>query len=124
MMIETLKFNTMKKSEFTEAITGLVWVYINNEDLQGKNAQITVNPELLYVDLITEKEFQNALLYNQEVIENAAYAHDAAQYEAEDYQAQQNREFYPAWKLVTKNAEGRTVPDTEAIEKVVGNYFS
>ena len=114
----------MKKSEFIEAVTGLVWVYINNEDLQGKNAQITVNPELLYVDLITEKEFQDALLYNQEVIENAAYAHDAAQYEAEDYQAQQNREFYPAWKLVTKDANGKTIPDTDAIEKVADNYFN
>ena len=114
----------MKKSEFTEAVTGLVWVYINNEDLQGRNAQITVNPELLYVDLITDKEFQDALLNNQEVIENAAYAHDAAQYEAEDYQAQQNREFYPAWKLVTKDAQGKTIPDADAIEKVADNYFN
>lgn len=113
----------MKKSEFTEAVTGLVWVYINNEDLQGRNAQITVNPELLYVDLISESEFQNALLYNQEMIENAAYAHDAAQYEASDYQASQNPDFYPAWKLVTKDAEGKTVPDAEAIEKMASNYF-
>ena len=113
----------MKKSEFIEAVTGLVWVYINNEDLQGRNAQISVNPELLYVDLITEEEFQDALLYNQEVIENAAYAHDAAQYEAEDYQAAQNREFYPAWKLITKDDEGKTVPDAEAIERVADNYF-
>lgn len=113
----------MKKSEFLEAITGLVWVYINNEDLQGRNAQITVNPELLYVDLITEEEFQDALLYNQEAIENAAYAHDAAQYEAADYQASQNPDFYPAWKLVTKDAEGKTVPDTEEIEKIAANYF-
>lgn len=113
----------MKKEEFIEAVTGLVWVYINNEDLQGKNAQITVNPELLYVDLITEEQFQDALLFNQEVIENAAYAHDAAQYEAEDYQAQQNREFYPAWKLITKDAEGKTVPDAEAIATLTANYF-
>ena len=112
----------MKKSEFIQAVTGLVWVYINNEDLQGRNAQITVNPELLYVDLITENEFQDALLDSQEAIENAAYAHDAAQYEAADYQAAQNPDFYPAWKLVTKNQEGKTVPDDEAIAKVADNY--
>ena len=112
----------MKKSEFIQAVTGLVWVYINNEDLQGRNAQITVNPELLYVDLITENEFQDALLDTQEAIENAAYAHDAAQYEAADYQAAQNPDFYPAWKLVTKNQEGKTVPDDEAIAKVADNY--
>ena len=113
----------MKKSEFVEAVTGLVWVYINNEDLQGRNAQITVNPELLYVDLITEEEFQDSLLYSQEVIENAAYAHDAAQYEAEDYQASQNPDFYPAWKLLTKDAEGKTVPDDAAIAAMAANYF-
>lgn len=113
----------MKKSEFIEAVTGLVWVYINNEDLQGRNAQITVNPELLYVDLITEEEFQDALLYSEEVIENAAYAHDAAQYEAEDFQAAQNPDFYPAWKLVTKDADGKTVPDEEAIASMAANYF-
>lgn len=113
----------MKKEEFIQAVTGLVWVYINNEDLQGRNAQITVNPELLYVDLITEEAFQDALLFNQEVIENAAYAHDAAQYEAEDYQAQQNREFYPAWKLVRQDAEGKTVPDEAAIGEMAANYF-
>lgn len=113
----------MKKEEFIQAVTGLIYVYINNEDLQGRNAQITVNPELLYVDLITESEFQDALLYNQEVIENAAYAHDAAQYEAADYQAAQNRDFYPAWKLITKDAEGKTIPDTEEIAKIADNYF-
>ena len=113
----------MKKEEFIEAVTGLVWVYINNEDLQGRNAQISVNPELLYVDLLTELEFQQALADNQEAIENAAYAHDAAQYEAADYSAAQNPEFYPAWKLVTIDSEGKKVPDTEAIEKVAENYF-
>lgn len=113
----------MKKSEFIEAVTGLVWVYINNEDLQGRNAQITVNPELLYVDLITENEFQDALLYSQEAIENAAYAHDAAQYEAMDYQASQNPDFYPAWKLITKDNDGKTVPDSAAIDKIADNYF-
>lgn len=112
----------MKREDFIQAVTGLVWVYINNEDLQGRNAQITVNPELLYVDLITENEFQDALLDSQEAIENAAYAHDAAQYEAMDYQAAQNPDFYPAWKLVTKDAEGKTVPDTEEIDRIAANY--
>ena len=113
----------MKKEDFIQAVTGLVWVYINNEDLQGRNAQITVNPELLYVDLITEAEFQDAILDSEEVIENAAYAHDAAQYEAADYQAAQNPDFYPAWKLVTKGEDGKLVPDTVAIEKLTANYF-
>lgn len=112
----------MKRKEFEDAVTGLVWVYINNVDLQGKNAQIRVNPELLYVDLLTQDEFLQALSYSQEVIENAAYAHDAAQYEAADYQAQQNPDFYPARTLTKKDAEGKTVPDPEAVAKVADNY--
>lgn len=114
----------MKRAEFEEAVTGLVWVWINNQDLQGKNAQIRVNPELLYVDLLTQNEFLQALEYSQEVIENAAYAHDAAQYEASDYQAAQNPDFYPAHTLVKKNAEGKLTPDPEAIATIAANYFS
>lgn len=112
----------MKKKEFVEGITGLVWVFINNEDLQGKNAQIRVNPELLTIDLFTEKEFLQGLADAQEAIENAAYAHDAAQYEEADYQAAQNPDFYPALSLVTTNEEGRRVPDSSAIEAIAENY--
>lgn len=114
----------MKKSEFTEAVTGLVWVYINNTDIKGKNAQIRVNPELLYVDLLSEKEFLDAIAYSQEAIENAAYAHDAAQYEAMDYQAAQNPDLYPAQTLIKKDEAGKTVPDPAKIEELAANYFS
>lgn len=113
----------MKKTEFEEAVTGLVWVWINNQDLQGKNAQLRVNPELLYVDFLTQDEFQQALAYSQEAIENAAYAHDAAQYEAADYQAAQNPDFYPMRTLVKVDEAGKTVPDPEAIAAVSANYF-
>lgn len=113
----------MKKDEFKEAVTGLVWEYINNEDILGKNAQIRVNPELLYVDLFNEKEFLQGLADSQEAIENAAYAHDAAQYESADYQASQNPDFYPAFTLVKRDADGKQVPDPDAVEKLAENYF-
>lgn len=114
----------MKKEEFVEAVSGLLWVYINNEEMLGDNAQIRVNPVLLYVDLLSGKEFLQALADTQEAIENAAYAHDAAQYEAADYQAQQNPDFYPACTLLMKDADGRTVPSRELIEeKLASNYF-
>ena len=112
----------MKKSEFIEGAEGLVWVWINNRDLQGENAQLRVNPELLYVDFLTEKEFLNSLACAQEAIENAAYAHDAAQYEAADYQAAQNPDYYPMRTLVKTNEEGKTVPDRDKIEEVASNY--
>lgn len=114
----------MKKEEFKETVSGLVWVYINNEELQGRNAQISVNPVSLFVDLLTQDEFLQSLADAQEAIENAAYAHDAAQYEATDFQASQNPDYYPAQTLVMVDAEGKKVPDPAAIEKVAKNYFN
>lgn len=113
----------MKRNEFEEAVTGLVWVWLNNRDLQGENAQIRVNPELLYVDLFTQEEFLQGLACSQEAVENAAYAHDAAQYEAMDYQAAQNPDFYPAKTLVKKDAGGKEVPDPAAVAALADNYF-
>lgn len=113
----------MKKEEFIESVSGLIWVYINNEDMLGKNAQIRVNPVLHYVDLFSEKEFLQGLADSQEAIENAAYAHDAAQYEAADYQAQQNPDFYPARELLKEDSNGKPVPDLSAIEQIAANYF-
>lgn len=112
----------MKKEEFTEAIKGLVEVYINNADLYGKEAQIRVNPVLLTVDLETAAQRNDELACSQEAIENAAYAHDAAQYEAMDYQASQNPDFYPVRGLVKEEA-GILKPDPEAIEGVAAEYF-
>ena len=113
----------MKRNEFIDTVSGLVWVYINNEDMLGKNAQIRVNPVSLYVDLISDREFLQSLADSQEAIENAAYAHDAAQYEAADYQAQQNPDFYPAQSLLEQTAEGKPEPSKEKIEALASNYF-
>lgn len=112
----------MKRKEFEEAVTGLVWVWINNRDLQGENAQIRVNPELLYVDLLTQSEFQEAVEDSDEVIENAAYAFGGRDEENADEQARQNPDFYPARTLVKKE-DGKTVPDPNAIETLAANYF-
>ena len=120
--IEFIIINAMKKNEFIEGVTGLVWVYINNQDMLGKNAQIRVNPVLLTIDLFNEKEFLQGLADAQEAVENTAYAHDAAQYEDADYQAQQNPDFYPARSLMVKDAEGKWTPDNAAIEALAANY--
>lgn len=113
----------MKKTEFEEAVSGLVWEYINNEDMMGKNAQIRVNPALLYVDIFTEKEFLEGIADSEEAIEDAAYASGAETEDASDYQASQDPDFYPASTLVTTDADGRRIPDREAIAKLAANYF-
>lgn len=113
----------MKKSDFIQAVTGLVWVYINNEDLQGKSAHITVNPETLYVDLLTQDEFHQALADNEEAFEDAAYAQGDETESASDFQEKENPDFYLVQTLIKKDETGKEVPDAEAIEKVASNYF-
>ena len=113
----------MKKEEFKEAVAGLVWEYINNEDMLGKNAQIRVNPELLYVDLFSEKEFLQGLADSEETIEDATFARGDETESATDYQAAQNPDFYPASTLVEKKADGKLAPNARAIDKLADNYF-
>ena len=113
----------MKRDEFVETVTGLVWEYINNEDMLGKNAQIRINPQSLFIDLFSEKEFLEGLADSEEAIEDAAYAEGAETEDAADYQVSQNPDFYPVSTLTMKNAEGKTVPSKEAVESVAANYF-
>lgn len=114
----------MKKEDFINAVTGLVWEYINNRDMVGDNGQIRVNPELLTVDLFTGSEFLQGLADSEEAIEDAASAQGDETESAADYQASQNPEFYPVSSLTHKDADGRIVPDAEAISALTANYFS
>lgn len=113
----------MKKSDFIEAVTGLVWVYINNEDLQGKSAHISVNPETLYVDLLTQDEFHQALADSEEAFEDAAAAQGDETESASDFQEAEDPDFYLVQALIKKNDDGKEEPDSEAIEKIASNYF-
>lgn len=113
----------MKREEFVEAVKGLVYVYINNEDMLGKDAQIRVNPVLLTVDIETADQFHQSLADSEEAIENAAYAYGGENEEATDYQASQNPDFYPIRTLLKSVSGQKDEPDTEAIECLADNYF-
>ena len=112
----------MKKEEFLTSVTGQVRKYLSLPNEYGKNAQIRVNPALFLVDLLSEKQYLDAIAFSQEVIENAAYAEGDATEGADDFQAQQDPDFYPVSKLI-KNDGGFTEPDNEAIEALASNYF-
>lgn len=113
----------MEKNEFITSVTGQVRKYISLKDDFNPNAQIRVNPELLLVDLLSGKEFLQAIEYSEEVIENGAYGEGDETSSADDYQAKQDPDFYPVEKLVKKGALGELLPDSEAIEKLAENYF-
>lgn len=113
----------MKKDEFKEAVKGLVYVFINNQDMLGKDAHLRVNPELLTIDVVKEQDCLAGLADSEEVIEDAAYAHGAETEDASDYQASQDPDYYPMKTLVMKDAEGQSIPDDRAIEELAKNYF-
>lgn len=113
----------MKREEFITAIAGQVKKYIDLIDEYGENAQIRVNPPLLYVDLLSNKQFQQGIGFSDEVIENAAYAEGDETMSSEDYQATQDPDFYPVASLVKRGALNELLPDYEAINVLADKYF-
>ena len=113
----------MKREEFAKAITDLVQNYINNFYQFDSNAQLRVNPELLYVEIENGNAYLDDIGYSEEVIENAAHAEGDATESASDFQASQDYDYYPVSTLI-KHIDARTaVPDPEAIQKIVSTYF-
>ena len=113
----------MTREEFEGAAIGQVKKYIYEQQEMGENCQIRVNPELLYVDLLTNRELQQGIGFSDEVIENAAYAEGDETMSSEDYQAKQDPDFYPVDTLVRKVETGELEPDFQAIGKLVDRYF-
>lgn len=113
----------MTREEFITAVAGQVKKYIDLIDEFGDNAQIRVNPPLLYVDLLSNKQYQQAIGFSDEVIENAAYAEGDETMSSEDYQATQDPEFYPVSTLIKKGTLNEMLPDYQAIEKLADRYF-
>ena len=113
----------MNKEEFIVSITGQVRKYISLADEYGDNAQIRVNPALLLVDLLSNKEYLQAIEFSEEVIENGAYGEGDETSSADDFQASQDPDFYPVSTLVKKGALGELLPDADAINALADKYF-
>lgn len=113
----------MTKEEFTTSLIGQVKKYIYLADEYGENAQIKVNPRLLLVDLLTNKEYQQAIEFSDEVVENAAYAEGDETMSSEDYQATQNPDFYPIELLINRINAHTLEPNYTAIDTIVKKYF-
>lgn len=113
----------MKREEFINSIIGQLRKYLYLSDEFGTNAQIRVNPALLYVDLLSDKQYLQAIGFSDEVIENAAYAEGDETMSSDDYQATQDPDFYPVSTLLKKDAAGDLEPDYDAVNKVADKYF-
>lgn len=118
-----LKFNIMKRSEFTGSVIEVIQEYIDNFYEFDKNPMLRVNPELLLVEVENGYAFQQDIGYSDEVIEEAAYAEGDATESSTDYQAKQNFDYYPANDFVKVGADGQGTPDKEAIDKLADKYF-
>ena len=113
----------MKREEFITAVGGQVKKYIDLADKYGKNAQIRVNPDLLLVDLLSNRQFQQAIGFSDEAIENAAYAEGDETMSAGDYQAKQDPDLYPVTDFIKEGALNELLPDYEAIGRLADKYF-
>ena len=114
----------MEREEFVKSIEGQVRKYISLSEEYGSNAQIRINPALLLVDLLSERQYLQAIAFSDEVIENAAYAEGDETMSSEDYQATQDPDFYPVSSLIEKSATNDLIPDITAINKLADRYFN
>lgn len=116
--------DTINRDAFITSVEGQVKKYIYLKIDYDPNAQIRVNPELKLVDLLSGKQFQQAIGFSDEVIENGAYGEGDETSSADDYQASQDPDFYPVSTLVKKGVLGELLPDMDAIQKLADNYFT
>lgn len=113
----------MTRQEFITSVEGQVRKYIYLKVDYEPNAQIRVNPTLLYVDLLSGRQFQQAIEFSDEVIENGAYGEGDETMSTDDYQASQDPDFYPVETLVKKSVLGEPIPDMDAINTLADKYF-
>lgn len=113
----------MEKKDFITAVTRMVQRYIDREDHEDPDSQISVNPVTHFVDLVPAKDFLASLADSEEAIENAAYAFGGRDEEYTDFQASENPDFYPARSLVVYEDRKKPYPDAAAIEKLAETYF-
>lgn len=120
---ETYNAKYMKRSEFIKRVNDAINRYLDDFELYEPNPQLSVNPDSLYVDIISGKDMFTEIENSDEALENAAGAQGAATEQDFDYQVSQNPDFYPIRRLLKISDEKPTVADSVAIEALANNYF-
>ena len=112
----------MKREEFTNSINEVVEEYIDTFYEYDKNPILRVNPDSLLVEVENGYAFQEDIGYDDEVVEEAAYAEGDATESATDNQAKQNFDFYPVREFVKVDKEGHGIVDSDAVSRLADKY--
>lgn len=113
----------MSHEEFRRLVVNSIQEYIDDFDRYGAGARLRVNPASHDVELENGYAIQEEIEDSDEAVENAAVAEGAATKEYTDYQVTQNPDFYPLRTLIKVDENGRGVPDPEAVDNIVANYY-
>lgn len=112
----------MTRQEFSDNVTGIVKLYLENTYDFDTNPQLRISAAR-DIDIINGSELLADIADNNEAVEEAAGAQGAEYMDSTDAQVRRNPDFVPVKKLISKGADGKYAPDMNAIHRLVGTYF-
>lgn len=120
--MQTPNPTAMDSKDFTDKITGMIRLYLENADSFDSNPQLRVEPETLQATIVNGSDMLAEIDNSDENVEAAAAAQGMESQADTDYQASRNPDFYPVSTLISKRC-GKTAPCKKAITELVAAYF-
>lgn len=97
--------------------------YIDAFDEYGPDPILAIDPKDFYMEIQTMHTRDMDIDDSDVTIEAAAVSQGLAEQDGMDYQSGRNWDIYPLHELLTKNSDGRIVPDGRKIEAIVRKYL-
>ena len=113
----------MTREEFKERVEDAIERFLDDFELFEPDPHLSVNPETLYVDVVSGKTMAEGVEDSDEAIENAAAAEGAADKDALDRQAGENPDYYPVYDFLIVHEGKATKADGRAIRRLVDKYI-
>lgn len=114
----------MNRKEFTDAVTGMVKIYLDNTYSFDENPQLRVNPVTFDMTIVNGSDMLAEIEDNNEAVEDAAGAEGDADEAATDMQVKQNPDFYSVKRLIRTTDGAPSTPDEARIDAVAALYFA
>ena len=112
----------MTRDELADNIAITIKEYVGFDHHNQPGLKLSINPESLFVSVITEDEMLSDIADSNEAIEDAAAAERPESEDAMDYQVTQNPDIYPVADFEKSTPTGQVVLDMEAIRAVAAKY--
>ena len=112
----------MTREELAENIAITIKEYVGLDNHNGPGLKLSINPESLFVSVITESEMLTDIAESNEAIEDAAAAERPASEDATDYQVARTPDIYPVADFEKSSSSGAVTLDMDAIMAVAAKY--